>query len=61
MFTPLPPPSVTDPGDLPLRSQRYMPNSIATLCIRLARSQAHALLRRSCCGHMPQKTVEQNE
>ncbi len=57
----LPFPPVTDPEDLPLRSQRHMPNSIATLRIRLARTLAHALPRCPCCGQMRQKAVVQIE
>ena len=41
----LPFPPVIDPEVLPLRSQRHMPNSIATLRFRLARTLAHALCR----------------
>ena len=52
---------VIDPEDPPLRSQRHMPNSIATLRIRLARTLAHALPRCPCCGQMRQKAVVQNE
>ncbi len=54
-------PPVIDPEDLPLRSQRHMPNSIATLRIRLARTLAHALPRCPCCGQMRQKAVVQIE
>ncbi|HEY4042411.1 MAG TPA: hypothetical protein VGM32_11290, partial [Rhodopila sp.] len=54
-------PPVTDPEDLPLRSQRHMPQSITTLRIRLARTLVHALPRCPCCGRMPQRLVEQNE
>jgi hypothetical protein len=54
-------PLVIDHEDLPLRSQRHMPNSIATLRIRIARTLAHALPRCPCCGQMRQKTLVQNE
>jgi hypothetical protein len=57
----LPFPPVIDPEDLPLRSQRYMPHSIATLRIRLARTLAHALPRCPSCGHRRQKPVGQTE
>ena len=46
----LPFPQVTDPEDPPLRSQRHMPNSIATLRIRLARTLMLVLPRCPCCG-----------
>ena len=48
-------------GDLPPRSQRDMPNSIATLRIRLARTLVHVLPRCPCCGRVRQWPVEQNE
>ncbi len=57
----LPFPLVIDPEALPLRSQRHMPNSIATLRIRLARALLHALPQCPCCGQMRQRPVEQNE
>ena len=57
----LPFPMVIDPEDLPRRSQRHMPNSIATLRIRLARTLVHALPRCPCCGLMPQQVVKQIE
>ena len=57
----LPFPQVTDPEVLPLRSQRHMPNSIATLRIRLARTLVPLLPRCPCCGQARQSPVEQNE
>jgi hypothetical protein len=57
----LPFPPVTDPEALPLRSQRHMPNSIATLRIRLARTLLHALPRCPYCGQMRQSAIVQNE
>ena len=48
----LPFPLVIDPEALPLRSQRHMPNSIATMRIRLARALLHALPQCPCCGQM---------
>ena len=44
----LPFPPVIDPEVLPLRSQRHVPNSIATLRIRLARTLLRALPRPPC-------------
>jgi hypothetical protein len=41
-----------DAEELPLRSQRHVPNSIAKLRICLARTFAQALPRCPCCGHM---------
>ena len=57
----LPFPPATDREDLPLRSQRHMPNSIATLRIRLARTLVLVLPRCPCCGTLRQTAVEQNE
>jgi SRSO17 transposase len=57
----LPFPTVIDPEALPLRSQRHIPNSIATLRVRLAQTLVRALPRCPCCGRMPQRNVEQNE
>ena len=54
-------PPVIDPEDLPLRSQRHMPNSIATLRIRLARTLVHVLPQCPCCGRARQWPVEQHE
>jgi len=48
----LPFPLVTDPEVLPLRPQRHVPNSIATLRIRLARTVVRILPRCPCCGRM---------
>jgi hypothetical protein len=48
----LPFPLVIDPEALPLRSQRHMPNSIATMRSRLARALLHALPQCPCCGQM---------
>ncbi len=48
----LPFPEVIDPEMLPLRTQRHMPNSIATLRLRLARTLVRALPRCPCCGQM---------
>ena len=56
----LPFPPVTDPEDLPLRSQRHMPNSITTLRIRLARTLVLVLPRCPCCGRTPLQNVKQN-
>ena len=47
--------------DLPLRSQRHMPNSITTLRIRLARTLVLVLTRCPCCGRPPLNAVKQNE
>jgi hypothetical protein len=38
-----------------------MPNSIATLRIRLARTLVRLIPRCPCCGRARQWTVEQNE
>jgi SRSO17 transposase len=57
----LPFPTVTDPEDLPLRSQRHMPNSIAMLRIRLARTLVLLIPCCPCCGRARQWPVEQNE
>jgi hypothetical protein len=54
-------PPVTDPEELPLRSQRHMPNSIATLRRRLARALLQVLPRCPCCGRMRQWPVVQIE
>ena len=48
-------PLITDPEVLPLRTQRHMPNSIATLRLRLARTLVRALPRCPCCGQMHQR------
>ena len=45
----LPFPIVQDPRDPPLRPERHVPNSIATLRRRLAVGLAHALPRCPCC------------
>ncbi len=57
----LPFPPVTDPEDLPLRSQRHMPNSIATLRLRLAQTLSHTLPRCPCCGHRRQTPSKQTQ
>jgi hypothetical protein len=57
----LPFPQVTDLEELPLRSQRHMPHSIATLRIRLARTLVLVLPRCPCCGHRRHRPVKQNE
>jgi hypothetical protein len=57
----LPFPPVTDPEDLPLRSQRHIPNSITTLRIRLARTLVLVLPRCPCCRRSPLNAVKQNE
>ena len=57
----LPFPQVIDAEELPLRSQRHVPNSIATLRIRLARTFAHALPQCPCCGHMRQPSPRHDE
>ena len=57
----LPFPPVLDPEVLPLRSQRHVPNSIATLRLRLARTLVRALPRCPGCGRMRQRSVEQIE
>ena len=43
-------PKVTSQGDMPLRPERHMPNSIATLKRRIAAALARALPRCPCCG-----------
>ena len=48
----LPFPLVIGQKPLPLRSQRHMPNSIATLRIRHARALLHALPQCPCCRQM---------
>ena len=57
----LPFPTVTDPEALPLRSQRHMPNSIATLRIRLARTLVQVLPRCPRCGRTRRRSVKQLE
>jgi hypothetical protein len=57
----LPFPPVADHEAFPLRWQRHMPNSIATLRIRLARTLLRALPRCPCCGRNRQMRVEQIE
>ena len=52
-------PPVIGPEALPLRSQRHMPNSIATLRIRLARALTRTLPQCPCCGRTRQKGVQQ--
>ena len=47
----LPFPQVTDQEELPLRPERHIPNSIATMRIRLANAIARTLPRCPCCGH----------
>jgi SRSO17 transposase len=54
-------PTVVDPEDLPLRSQRHVPNSIATLRIRLARTLVPVLPRCPCCGRPQLNAVKQNK
>ena len=51
----LPFPAVTDPEVPPLRTQRHVPNSIATLHRLLMNAIARALERCPCCGHRPQQ------
>ena len=43
-------PTVTDPGDPPLRPERHIPNSIATTRVRLINSIIKNLPRCPCCG-----------
>jgi DDE family transposase len=43
-------PQGTDPEELPLRPERHIPNSIATMRIRLANAIARTLPRCPCCG-----------
>ena len=43
-------PKVTGQEDMPLRPERHMPNSIATLKRRIAAALARALPRCPCCG-----------
>jgi SRSO17 transposase len=46
----LPFPKVTDPEEPPLRPERHVPNSIATMRRRLAAALAERLPRCPCCG-----------
>jgi SRSO17 transposase len=57
----LPFPPMTDPEALPLRTQRHMPNSIATLRLRLARALVRRLHRCPCCGQMRPARDVRNE
>jgi len=43
-------PQVTDPEEPPLRPERHIPNSIASMRIRLASAIARTLPRCPCCG-----------
>jgi SRSO17 transposase len=47
-------PKVTSQGDMPLRPERHLPNSIATLKRRIAAALARALPRCPCCGSTKQ-------
>ena len=42
-------PPVTDPADLPIRAERHVRNSIATLGVAIATALARALPRCPCC------------
>lgn len=46
----LPYPLVIDPADPPLRPERHVPNSIATMRLRLIKALAARLARCPCCG-----------
>src|SRR6266478_6366496 len=46
----LPYPTVTDPEDPPLRPERHIPNSIATMRRRLIAAIVGRLSRCPCCG-----------
>jgi hypothetical protein len=46
----LPFPTVIDPEDPPLRPERHIPNSIATMRIRLTNALISNLPRCPCCG-----------
>ncbi|MGY4403859.1 hypothetical protein ACVIYL_004662 [Bradyrhizobium sp. USDA 3315] len=43
-------PQITDPADLPLRTQRHIPNSIATMRRRLEHGLVRMLSRCPCCA-----------
>src|SRR6266478_5920466 len=44
-------PTVTDPEDPPLRPERHIPNSIATMRIRMIDALIKLLPRCPCCGN----------
>src|SRR6267143_2024657 len=46
----LPYPTIIDPEDLPLRPERHVPNSIATMRVRLSRALSKTIIRCPCCG-----------
>ncbi|MFK4393688.1 hypothetical protein ABIF31_000245 [Bradyrhizobium elkanii] len=43
-------PQITDPADLPLRTQRHIPKSIATMRRRLEHGLVRTLSRWPCCA-----------
>lgn len=47
----LPSPSVTDPAVPPIRPERHVPDSIATLRLRLARALTQTQQQCPCCRH----------
>jgi rRNA maturation protein Nop10 len=50
MVSRLPYPTVFDPEDPPLRPERHIPNSIATMRLRLINALVKTLPRCPCCG-----------
>jgi SRSO17 transposase len=53
----LPYPKVTDPEDPPLRPERHIPNSIATMRRRLINAIVTRLSRCPCCGRDPSRAI----
>ena len=53
-------PTVTDPEAPPLRTQRHVPNSIATLRIRLSVALASRLSRCPCCATPTPRNTRRN-
>src|SRR5216684_3100474 len=56
----LPFPTVTDPEAPPLRTQRHVPNSIATMRQRLIVALAKTLPRCPCCAAPMQRNLRRN-
>ena len=53
-------PTAIDPGDPPLRPERHIPNSIATMRIRLINALIKNLPRCPCCGNKASRHSRQN-
>lgn len=55
----LPYPKVTNPADLPMRTERHVADSIATIRVRLILALSRGLQRCPCCQRAPQTFMTQ--